>query len=157
MAVWLARKAAAAKPLPYPTIAFTSKKSASKEGNLDALSDQLEPSSSIDHSNPYFHWWPRKGTVEWVQYDFTKPEEVSSVAVYWFDDTGMGQCRVPKSWKILYRDGDDWKPVKAMGSYGIEKDMYNHVSFEKVRTDGLRLEIQLIENFSTGIHEWIVK
>jgi len=49
--------------------------------------------------------------AEWVQYDFSKPTTVSSVKVYWFDDTGQGECRIPESWQVLYRAGHSWKPV----------------------------------------------
>ena len=35
--------------------------------------------------------------------------------VYWFDDTGRGQVRVPASWRVLYKDGDD---VEAGGREG---------------------------------------
>jgi len=157
MAVWLAREVAAAKPLPAPTIAHTSRVAVSGGGPISALTDQLEPRSSDDHSNPFFHWWPRKGTLEWVQYDFKKPEEVSVAEVYWFDDAGIGECRVPKSWRILYKDGDEWKPVVNLGPYTAEKDKYNRVVFEKVRTQGLRLDVQLPEKFSAGIHEWRVE
>jgi hypothetical protein len=156
MAVWLAREIGAAKPLPAPTIAHASRVTVSRGGSIAALTDQLEPRSSIDHSNPYFHWWPRKGTLEWVQYDFRKSEEISVAEVYWFDDTGIGECRLPESWRILYIDGDDWKPVKNLEPYGVEKDRYNRVKFQSVRTDGLRLEVQLPEKFSAGIHEWRV-
>ncbi len=157
MAVWLAREAFAAKPLPAPTIAHTSRVTVSGGGVISALTDQLEPRSSDDHSNPFFHWWPRKGTLEWVQYDFKKPEEVSVAEVYWFDDTGIGECRVPQSWRLLYKDGDEWKPVVASDAYGVEKDKYNRVTFEKVNTSGLRLEVQLQERWSAGIHEWRVQ
>ncbi len=157
MAVWLAREVEAAKPLPAPTIAHTSRVTVSGGGAISALTDQLEPRSSNDHSNPFFHWWPRKGTLEWVQYDFKKPEEVSLAEVYWFDDTGIGECRVPKSWRILYKDGDEWKAVANLGPYSVEKDIYNKVVFDKVKTGGLRLEVQLPDRFSAGIHEWRVK
>lgn len=157
MAVWLAREVTATKPLPAPTIAHTSQVTVSGGGAVSALTDQLEPGSSDDHSNPFFHWWPHKGTLEWVQYDFKKPEEVSVAEVYWFDDTGIGECRLPRSWRLLYKDGDDWKPVAHLEPYGMEKDTYNKVTFEKVRTNGLRLEVQLPDRFSAGIHEWRVK
>jgi len=39
----------------------------------------------------------------------------------------------------------------------VEKDKYNKVTFETVKTEGLRLEIQLPDKFSAGIHEWRVK
>ncbi|MBN2180921.1 MAG: glycoside hydrolase family 127 protein [Sedimentisphaerales bacterium] len=157
MAVWLARTIKAAKPLPAATIAYTSEVKVSRGGDIRALTDQLEPRSSIDHSNPFFHWWPQKGTLEWVEYHFKNPQEVSETAVYWFDDTGIGECRLPSSWRILYKSGEEWKPVENIESYLIEKDVYNKVCFKKITTNALRLEVQLPEEFSAGIHEWQVK
>jgi len=155
MAVWLARTESAARPLPAPTIASTSKASASG-GDARALNDQREPRSSGDHSNRFLHWWPRKGTKEWVQYDFAESSKVSAVEVYWFDDTGRGECRLPKSWQLFYRDNDDWKPVQNPSGYGCEGNRYNRTTFDAVVTDGLRIEVQLPEKFSSGIHEFRV-
>jgi hypothetical protein len=156
MAVWLARTETAARPLPAPTIASTSR-ATSSGGDATALNDQREPKSSGDHSNRFLHWWPRKGTEEWVQYDFQKPKKVSSVEVYWFDDTGRGECRLPASWQLFYREGDQWKPVTNADQYGVEKDKYNKTTFDPVETDGLRIEVQLPEKFSAGIHEWRIE
>jgi hypothetical protein len=157
MNVWPARVEASARPSPAPTIAFTSKVSVSGTRRADAINDQFEPQSSNDHSIPFFHWWPRKGTREWVQYDFKKPETVSSVEIYWFDDTGIGECRVPESWRVLYRDGDQWKPVTGTSAYGVERDQFNRTTFSPVKTGGLRLEIQLKPEYSTGLFEWKVE
>jgi DUF1680 family protein len=160
MAVWLARTTDAARPLPYPTIASTSKASASAEGvnpDVRALNDQREPKSSGDHANRFLHWWPHKGTKEWVQYDFAKPAKVSAVEVYWFDDTGIGECRLPKSWQLFFRDGGEWKPVEHPSGYGCAANRYNRTTFDPVQTEGLKLEVQLPENFSAGIHEWRVE
>ncbi len=157
MNVWLAREMSAARSSPAPTIAYTSKVTASEGRKADAINDQLEPKKSIDHSIPFLHWWPRKGTTEWVQYDFKKPETVSKAEVYWFDDTGIGECRLPKSWRILYKDEDQWKPVENTGPYGVEKDRYNVVTFKPIATNGLRLEVQLVPDYSAGIYEWKVE
>lgn len=157
MAVWLAREESAVTPVGKPTLASTSKVSASHGSNVEAVHDLLEPKSSVDHDVPFFHWWPNKGTAEWVQYDFEKPEEVSMVEVYWFDDTGRGECRIPKSWRVLYNEGNEWKPVYTVDAYGVEKDRYNKVTFETVKTKSLRLEIQSLSDFAGGIHEWRVK
>jgi hypothetical protein len=157
MAVWLAREQSAARPLPFPTIASTSKATASSDGlhpDTRALNDQREPKSSGDHSNRFLHWWPHKGTKEWVQYDFTKPARVGAVEVYWFDDTGVGECRLPKSWQLFYRTQGEWKEVNRPSGYGCLLDRYNRTTFDPVETDGLRLEVQLEEGFSAGIHEW---
>jgi len=157
MEVWLAREESAVHPLGRRTLASKSRVSASFGKNPQAVHDQLEPQSSIDHEVPYFHWWPHKGTREWIQYDFPKRAEVSTVEVYWFDDTGMGECRLPQSWRILYKEGSRWIPVYTADAYSVKKDVYNKVVFEAVRTDALRLEIQSQPGFAGGIQEWKVK
>jgi DUF1680 family protein len=159
MAVWLASDAKAATPIQPPTIASTSKVSGSiKARSLSAINDLYEPANSNDHTYPYFHWWPKKGSAEYVQYDFANEQEVSLVKVYWFDDeAGQGGCRVPASWRVLYKEGDNWIPVKTKEEYKVEKDKYNEVKFEKVKTGALRLEVQLQKEWAAGIHEWIVK
>ena len=119
-----------------------------------ALSDKSLPNSSNDQSIPRFTWWPRKGSTEWVQYDFDKPQKISSADVYFFDDTGGGGCRIPKSWKLLYKDDDQWKQVSNAGSYGVEKDKFNKVSFDPVNAESLRIELQLQSDYSAGILEW---
>ena len=157
MIVWVPNSESSARPLPRPTIASTSKINASGGRNLRAINDQAEPKSSDDPSNTYFHWWPRKGTTEWVEYQFQKPIEVSEAEVYWFDDTGHGECRVPQSWRILYKDGDQWKPVANAAGYDTEKDRYNKVAFKAITTTSLRLEVSMQPNWSAGIQEWKVK
>ena len=159
MRVWLPRTVEAAEALPTPTIASTSRVSASHVWRTDttaALNDQREPGSSIDHSIPRLTWWDHLGTKEWVQYEFEKPTRVSRAEIYWFDDTGRGQCRLPKSWRLLYRTGDEWKPVSGASAYATEADRYNTVTFDPVETTDLRIEVQLREGFSGGILEWRV-
>ncbi|MEJ2703751.1 MAG: glycoside hydrolase family 127 protein [Sedimentisphaerales bacterium] len=119
-----------------------------------ALSDGRIPHNSNDHSIPRFTWWDHKGTAEWVQYDFDKPTNVSRSAVYFFDDTGQGSCRLPKSWRLLWKAGGQWKEVSTADSYGLEKDTFNRVRFDPVETTALRLEAQLQPNSSAGILEW---
>ncbi len=160
MVVWLAEDAAAVRPRPAPTLASQSRASAShtwQNDTVTALNDQLEPANSADHSIPRHTWWDHRGTREWVQYEFPRKAEVSGVAVYWFDDTGIGYCRVPQSWRVLYRtEQGQWRPVEALDDYTVEKDRYNVVRFKPVRTDALRIEVQLRPGFSGGILEWKV-
>jgi hypothetical protein len=157
MKVWLPRQEEGVRPLPKPTIASEAKASASGGEFLDGLSDRWEPASSGDQSRPYLHWGPRKGTTEWVQYDLAEAVEVSRVGVYWFDDTGRGETRVPASWRVLFQRGGRWVPVESTEPYDVAKDAYNWVSFQPIRTSALRLEIQSQEEFSIGILEWEVQ
>jgi hypothetical protein len=121
-----------------------------------ALNDGVLPKSSGDTTIPRFTWWDHRGTTEWVAYRWEKPRTVSSCEVYWFDDTGRGQCRVPKSWRLLARDGDSWKPVSNPSAYGTRLDAFNKVAFDPVTTTELRLEAALQGEFSGGILEWRV-
>ena len=121
------------------------------------MNDQSEPRSSRDPNSSFFHWWPEKGSTEWVAYEFDTPTSVSEVEVYWLDDTGSGECRVPASWRLLYKDGEEWRPVDAAGAYGVEKDAYNKVTFRPVTTSALRLEVTLPPQWSAGIQEWKVR
>lgn len=122
-----------------------------------ALSDGVLPRSSIDRDIPRFTWWPRRGSREWVTWEFDQPRTVSEVEVYWFDDTGIGHCRVPKVWHIQYRHGDQWKPVQAKDTYGVLRDQFNRVAFAPVTTPALRLVAELQPDYSAGILEWRVK
>jgi hypothetical protein len=158
--VWLARTAAVAKAPPRPTIAGESVATASHCHGSDAtgaLNDGIEPASSGDQGIPRFTWWDHRGTKEWVQYDFAKPARVSSVSVYWFDDTGRGQCRVPATWRLLERKGDDWVPVYGADAFGVAKDAWNIVRFPATEAVALRIEVALREKYSGGILEWKVE
>ena len=158
MTVWIPNRPASARPQPLPTLASRAKVTASPAGrNARAVNDQNEPRSSRDSSNSFFHWWPEKGSTEWIEYDLHEPSTVSEVEVYWLDDTGSGECRLPASWRILYKEGEDWKPVEATGPYQVEKDRYNRVAFRPVATSALRLEVALQPQWSAGIQEWKVK
>jgi hypothetical protein len=124
---------------------------------VDALSDGLEPQNSGDHDVPRMTWWDHRGSAEWVQYDFAAPRKITGVEVYWFDDTGVGQCRVPATWRVLYKSGDVWIPIGTEAEFGVKKDAWNRVEFPAVETTQLRMEVQLQPNFSGGILEWKVK
>jgi hypothetical protein len=121
---------------------------------VTALNDGLLPRSSSDQDIPRFTWWDHKGTDEWVAYTFEKPRRISQVEVYWFDDTGRGGCRVPASWRVVARQGNELKPVTGAGTYAVEKDKFNKVTFDAIETTEIRLEVKLQPGFSGGILEW---
>ena len=154
MTVWLAREESKALPPPAMTIASTSRVLASPDrmpaptgstpapgiGNLAAVNDQAEPVDVFDGSTPFLRLIPVEGSPAWIQYDFKEPAQVSSVEVFWLDDHRF--CRVPESWRILYKDKEEWKPVTNLGPYPVEIDGASSVMFTPVKTAGLRLEIQ---------------
>ncbi len=125
---------------------------------LDALSDGLSPANSHDESIPRFTWWDHKGSEEWTAYSFPTSRKISSSAVYWFDDQpNSGSCRVPASWSLAYKDGNEWKPITPItGKYSLAIDRFNRVKFEEIETTQLRLSVKLRPGFSAGILEWRV-
>ncbi|HVP12322.1 MAG TPA: glycoside hydrolase family 127 protein [Phycisphaerae bacterium] len=153
MAVWLPRTVEAMDKPPLPASASH----VFDNDTVDALSDGALPRSSNDQSIPRFTWWDHKGTTEWVQYDFPRPRKLYKAAVYWFDDTGLGKCRVPASWRLLYKAGDDWRPVQTKDAFGAQKDRFNEVTFESVEATGLRIEVKLQDGFSGGVLEWRIE
>ena len=158
MIVWLANRESSVRPQPLPTLASRAKATAS-EGCQEphTVQDQEEMRSSKDSSAGSCHWWPKKGTTEWVQYDLEKPTSVSAAEVYWLDDTGKGDVRVPASWRVLYKDGADWKPVEAAGPAGIALDRFNRLTFKPVTTSALRLEVTAQPQWAAGLLEWKVE
>jgi hypothetical protein len=179
MSVWLARTDAAARPTPYPTVATTSTVTASTPGGnrgkpTRPITDGEEPRNSAE-SGSYFDWWPTNGCKpgtppaepaqgqrrcsegEWLEMTFAKPATVSQTELYWFDDTGRGGVRVPASWRLLYKDGETWKPVETEGPFGVAKDAWNTLTFKPVMTTALRLEVTMQAGVSAGVQEWKVK
>ena len=159
MEVWIPYDALAARPKPAPTIASKSTVSGSVTNKrmLTALNDQYDPKDSKDASASYLHWWPKKNTTEYVQYDFDSAYTISSSTIYWFDDAPFGGCRIPISWKLLYKKEGEWAPVKNSTPYKITKDQYDIITFDPVTTTALKLEIQQPADHSSGVHEWMVK
>jgi len=166
MVVWIPNTESAARPAPWPTLAMSAHVTASNGGmrvtaeglekHPEAVNDGEEPVSSSDPAS-YFDWWPEKGKTEWIEYAFPKAATVSRVQVYWFDDTGRGEVRVPASWRILYKDGDAWRPVRSAGPWGVERDKYNVVTFTPVSTSALRLEVTMQAAWSAGVEKWKVE
>ena len=127
---------------------------------LDFENQAETPKNSCDKENPRATWQDRKGTREWFGYSFPEPRKLASATVYWFDDrTAGGGCRVPVSWRVLYRGpgSSEWREVKARGPYTVDRDKDNNVAFEEIEAKEVRIEVQLQDSFSGGILRWVVK
>jgi DUF1680 family protein len=123
------------------------------------LFDEVRPKSSKDHGIRRMTWWDHRGSTEWLSCRFARPRKVAGVSVYWFDDTGIGQCRVPAEWRLLYRDGGEWKPVqlKSGSRYETALDRFNEVKLEPVTTRELKLEVKLQPGFSGGMLRMVIE
>ena len=159
MAVWLPQELSASRPTMPATLASESKVDAShKVKSISAINDRLVPKDENDRSVPYYHWWPKQGTTEWISYEFPSEATVSSATVYWYDDAPWGGCRIPQSWKMYYKDAQgQWQPVSGADKYGVEKGTGNTVNFDPVKTKAVKLEIVQPADNSSGLFEWEVK
>lgn len=159
MAVWLADDLIASRPIMPPSIASKSKTTASYvTKSILAINDRLIPKNEFDRSVPYFQWWPKKASTEWIAYEFEEETEISSTSVYWYDDGPWGGCRVPKAWKLSYmNDKGEWIDVKNKNDYGVVKGENNLVLFEPIKTKNVKIEIQLPDDNSAGIFEWDIE
>lgn len=161
MMVWLPETSDSAQPLPLPTLASIAQPSASHccpTDTLLALNDGVVPTASDDLKIPRFTWWDHRGTKEWVEYNYDKPQRVSGVELYWWDERRIkAHCRVPQSWTLFYKKENHWVPVSNATGYGVAMDGFNPVQFKPVTTTGLRVEVQLQPEWSGGILEWRVK
>ncbi|MBN2137623.1 MAG: glycoside hydrolase family 127 protein [Sedimentisphaerales bacterium] len=159
MTVWPARTPEASRPAPADTLTYISKTSASfVHVSLDAIKDQAIPADSADSSSLQLDFWPHKGTTEWLLFEWEEEHEISSVKAYFFDDTGRGECKVPESWKVLYRDENgDFQAVTTQGDYTAEKDKFNKATFQGVKTSAVKIEIKLQKGFSAGVQEIVIE
>jgi hypothetical protein len=141
-----------------PTIAGASRPSASVPSPaVAALNDQISPKTSHEMGIQRFVWRDRKGTKEWVQYDFAEPQKISSTGIFWaLEDDPDNPCKLPKRWRVLYREGENWKEVSAATGYSITADQENRVGFAPVITSAMRIEVQLDDKATAGIFEWRV-
>lgn len=158
MEVWLPQELSASRPTMPATLASESKINASHNvSSISAINDRLVPKDENDRSIPYYHWWPKQATTEWISYELSTEATVSSATVYWFDDAPWGGCRVPKGWKIYYKDAQgQWQPVTGTDKYGVQKGAPNTVNFDPVKTKAVKLEIQQPDRHSSGLFEWEV-
>lgn len=156
MQVWIAYTKDATKPKPAPTIANLSKIEGSVvHRGIEAIRDQLLPAGSNDNNIPNFNWWPNKNKTEWIVYNFDKQYKISKSKVFWFSDGGG--CKAPKTWRLYYKKEGKWLEVNHKNEYGVQLDYINILDFEPVTTTAVKMEIDLPEDCSSGIHEWIIE
>ena len=156
MTVWLPQDLRVTQPQMPETLASKSKVTVSQRGSsLSAINDRLVPAYEEDRSVPYFHWWPKNNSTEWLSYEFPQATTVSSSTVYWFDDQPWGGCTVPDAWRIYYKDASgNWAQVENTTEYPRNKGIASEVSFKPVKTTAVKIEIDQPAEYSCGLFEW---
>ena len=159
MMVWLPQQLRATSPALPPSLASRSRLSSSTETPaLGAVNDRLLPKNAEDKSVPYFHWWPKQGSTEWLSYTFPEASTISQSTVYWYDDQPWQGCKVPDSWRLLYKtDAGEWQEVPGADQYPVTKGAPCTVRFTPIRTTAVRLEVVINKDKSAGLYEWAVE
>ena len=123
----------------------------------ERIRDGKFPTKSNQHPGELTHFWPHKGGEEWVSYSWGGPIETALTRVFWFDDTGVGECRPPTSWILEYKDSQDqWQPVETSSPYSVELDKWIEITHKPITTTTMRIKVKQQEKFAVGIHEWQV-
>jgi hypothetical protein len=151
MTVWIARNATTArvKPIyPDPVIRVDSFAGIQKawtgygdqNDDIMAVYDEVDPLNSADESHLYYRMRPPEGKPAWIEYGFNSPTRISSSSVYFVDDRRF--CRLPKAWRIVYKDGDEWRPVANTAPFTVDRDRFNQTAFQPVETTAVRIEVE---------------
>ncbi len=156
MEIWLPSTPPASKAGGLEVRAKVGASYVSSNCQPDGINNGDEPKSSSDQPTRLMHFWPHKGTEEWVSYSWKKPAPISGIKVYWFDDTGRGECRIPKSWRLESLEGNKWVPVKA-DAYPVKKDQWCEVKFPTIKTTALRLVVQMQTGWAAGVRQWKIE
>ncbi len=154
MAVWFPTAQPPARILTPEAKAKVSMSFVSGNAQPWGINDGIEPKSSGEQPRALAHFWPHKGGEEWVQYTWDKPLAVSGVDVYWFDDTGRGECRLPEGWRLQALIDGSWQDVQA--DTPVTLDKWSKASFKVVNTTALRILVKQRDGWASGIHEWKV-
>jgi hypothetical protein len=99
-------------------------------------------------TGPTFSWSGSRGATQFVQYTFPDRQEVSKVEVFW--------TAPPQSWRVLYQDGGEWKPVAARGAAGVEPNVFTALEFAPVTTMAMRIEATMAKDATVTVAEWRV-
>ncbi len=130
-----------------------------------AMFDGRVPAGPDDRGLPRFTTYSfggaEHGKLHWVRKVFDAPATVSSCSVWWFDESATrGDVRLPKWWKVLYKQDGQWHEVANPSGYGTEPGRFNTVTFTPVTTTELRLDVQTQDQpqrFAMGICEWKIE
>ncbi|MGB0743652.1 MAG: glycoside hydrolase family 127 protein [Opitutales bacterium] len=178
MDIWLARQAEFATALPATTAgqsAEVSSSSTHRRQSLAVVNDGIWGPRSNYRYTQRLVLSGDSGSQQWLQYEWPEARELSRAAVFWAVDHRSQvywwkrirgeDLGVPESWRILYLDGGEWKPVQPHPSpfsvfpYTLRLDLFNTVVFDPVTTSAIRLEATLgvapcaVQEFRVGYRD----
>jgi len=162
MRVWIDERAGAAEPRTQPATpdapSVTVRASThDRARGLEPLRDGRVPGDGSEEPVPFASFGPRRGTTEWICYDFPSAAVYGGASVYWAD--AVAEHAPPAAWRLFWWDDSsaDWQPVaRAGGDFGTAAGCFNSLEFRPVRTRSLKLEVDLADGRQGGVFEWKV-
>ena len=133
------------------------------------MSDGAVPADASDRSVGYFPLEPlaEGADAHWLQYDFPEATFVRSASVHWVDDAPWGDVRLPRKWRLRYRDtSGHWHSVGFNAVrladpdaevYPTRKGEASTAAFDPVEATAIRLEISPAPGAKAGVAEWSVE
>jgi hypothetical protein len=131
-----------------PLATRASASAVSGAGGLRALNDGVVPIGAAAATAAVFAWPAQAGATRWVQYTFPAEQQVARTEIFW--------TAPPQSWRLLYLEGREWKPVQPSGAYGRAAGAFTSVDFTPVTTLALRLEAVMPPEGTVSLAEWRV-
>ena len=86
-------------------------------------------------------WTANNPPSHWVLYQWDAPVTLAASSFYFWSDHAAGSgigVAPPKTWRLEYRDGNNWKTVRAATSHTSNVNAHNRVPFAPVTTRCLR-------------------
>ncbi len=124
-----------ANNLAHRSVAKFTKSYQSRFDDSTAINDGL--------INPNRRWtaFESPNSHDWVQFSFAQKQKVSNINLYFYNDNGG--VKPPKSYKIQYWNGDEWKDVETARKLPANPiaDL-NLCSFASVHTDKIRITME---------------
>lgn len=124
----------------------------------EAMVDGIIPKNSADENIRRWTSYPQTGREQRIELILKKPIDLQSFSVYWFDDAKG--VRLPTSWYLEYRDGEEWKPfpLYATDAYSTYKDRFNMIHpASNIHTDQFRMIIHPQSEYAVGILEVVLE
>jgi len=128
-------------PPPAGNLALTATVSASFSDRLGGVPRLANDGKLGFRTTPVNRWTSFGSTnaTDWLQFDFTSPQEIGRAEIYFYDDRGGVQP--PADYTLQYFTTGEWReipgqkksPATALGNTA------NTVTFTRIRTDKLRI------------------
>ena len=100
------------------------------------------------------HWTGTSADNDSFQLDFGGRETVDDVKLYFHNDRRRGGTTEPALYRVQYEEDGQWVDVPDQErTPAYPRSNYNHVRFDAVRTERLRVLMQHRDGYTTGLKE----